>query len=168
MITIIMALAKVEDKLLFGDTSGKLPWGKIVEDMKFFKECTETKKSRTFICSQSTYNTLPKVVINRLRPRIVEEVTERDYSVESEIIILGGRKLIDSALPFADHVIISEIGGITEVKDSFIFLRDETVQKLNQMRFESDLWYFNTPSFDPNKPHLKQAYALSRDRYKSS
>lgn len=168
MLTIIMALAKVNGKYLFGDTSGKLPWGRIKEDMDFFKEFTSRGSSQKFICSQSTFNTLPRSVVRRLKPSIVEEIFDRDYNEAQEIVVLGGRKLIDSALPFADHVVISEIGGIETLSNSFIYLRDSTVEKLSNVEKETTCWYFHTPAFDPSKPHLKQAYCLTRDRYKTS
>lgn len=166
MLTIIMALAEVEGKYLFGDKSGKLPWGKIQADMDLFVSLTS--EEGVYMCTQSTYDTLPKSVIERLKVKVVEDTNWEELPADVNHVVLGGRKLIDAALPFADHIIISEIGGIAQKKDSFIYLRDSTIQKLSQAEKETYCWYFATPSFDPKNPHLKQAYCLSRDRYNSS
>ena len=166
MLTIIMALAKVNGKYLFGDTSGKLPWGRIKEDMDLFVDLNS--KKGVYLCYESTYKTLPKSVIKRLKPVIAETLNREWVDNETNYVILGGRKLIDSALPWADHIIISEIGGIIEEKDSFVYLKDSTVAKLASAERETTCWYFSTPAFDPTKVHLKQAYCLTRDRYKTS
>lgn len=171
MLTIIMATAKIGNKLLFGDTSGKLPWGHIKEDMKHFVAMTEPVNSRIFACSRSTYVTLPHDARKRLSPmivvedygRLVEILKPADMDI-TEVVILGGRKLIDSCIPAADHIIISEIGNV-EHKDSFIYLRDETVAKLSEFEQKSTCFYFNIGSYEVAKgvPYLRQAYVLSKD-----
>lgn len=170
MLTIIMAVAKVQDRLLFGDTSGKLPWGPIKEDMAHFVKMTEPASGRLFICSKSTYVTLPEKARQRLKPLLVTE----DYNSrlmqmltageDTELVILGGRKLIDSCIPHADHIFISEIGNV-EHKDSFIYLRDETVAKLSDFEQKSTCFYFNIGGYEVVKgvPYLRQAYVLSKD-----
>lgn len=170
MLTIIMAVAKVQDRLLFGDTSGKLPWGHIKEDMAHFVKMTEPASGRLFICSKSTYVTLPEKARQRLKPLLVTE----DYNSrlmqmltageDTELVILGGRKLIDSCIPHADHIFISEIGNV-EHKDSFIYLRDETVAKLSDFEQKSTCFYFNIGGYEVVKgvPYLRQAYVLSKD-----
>lgn len=171
MLTIIMATAKVGNKLLFGDTSGKLPWGHIKEDMQHFKSITEVAGGRIFACSRSTYTTLPVKARNRLKPlvvvedynRLVEMLEPADMDI-TEVVVLGGRKLIDSCIPAADHIMISEIGNV-EHKDSFIYLRDETVAKLSEFEQKSTCFYFNIGSYEVAKgvPYLRQAYVLSKD-----
>lgn len=168
MLTVIMAISKVNGKLLFGDTVGNLPWGKVEEDMRLFKELTHSTEDKLFICSRSTYETLPIVVIARLNPTIVEEYSEARFNVNEslyeEVIVLGGRKLIDSCLPYADNIIISEISGIPEIKDSFIYLRDTTVDKLAQLENETTCYYYHvSKTQDKTRPYLKQAYCLTRD-----
>lgn len=170
MLTIIMAVAKVQDRLLFGDTSGKLPWGHIKEDMKHFVEMTEPASGRLFICSKSTYVTLPEKARQRLKPLLVTE----DYNSrlmqmltageDTELVILGGRKLIDSCISHADHIFISEIGNV-EHKDSFVYLRQETVEKLANFEKTSTCFYFNIGGYEVVKgvPYLRQAYVLSKD-----
>lgn len=175
MITVIMAVAKVGNKLLFGDTSGKLPWGHIKEDMAHFVEMTEKADGRLFVCSKSTYVTLPNKAKSRLKPLLVAEdynslmqiLTEAaaPFDIDmKELVILGGRKLIDSCIPYADHIFISEIGNV-EHKDSFVYLRDETVQKLANFEKVSTCFYFDINSGNVVKgvPYLRQAYALSKD-----
>lgn len=170
MLTIIMAVAKVQDRLLFGDTSGKLPWGHIKEDMAHFVKMTEPASGRLFICSKSTYVTLPEKARQRLKPLLVTE----DYNSrlmqmltageDTELVILGGRKLIDSCIPHADHIFISEIGNV-EHKDSFVYLRQETVEKLANFEKTSTCFYFNIGGYEVVKgvPYLRQAYVLSKD-----
>lgn len=170
MLTIIMAVAKVQDRLLFGDTSGKLPWGHIKEDMAHFVKMTEPASGRLFICSKSTYVTLPEKARQRLKPLLVTE----DYNSrlmqmltageDTELVILGGRKLIDSCIPHADHIFISEIGNV-EHKDSFVYLRQETVEKLANFEKTSTCFYFDINSGEVVKgvPYLRQAYVLSKD-----
>lgn len=170
MLTIIMAVAKVQDRLLFGDTSGKLPWGHIKEDMAHFVKMTEPASGRLFICSKSTYVTLPEKARQRLKPLLVTE----DYNSrlmqmltageDAELVILGGRKLIDSCIPHADHIFISEIGNV-EHKDSFVYLRQETVEKLANFEKTSTCFYFNIGGYEVVKgvPYLRQAYVLSKD-----
>lgn len=170
MLTIIMAVAKVQDRLLFGDTSGKLPWGHIKEDMAHFVKMTEPASGRLFICSKSTYVTLPEKARQRLKPLLVTE----DYNSrlmqmltageDAELVILGGRKLIDSCIPHADHIFISEIGNV-EHKDSFVYLRQETVEKLANFEKTSTCFYFNIGGYEVVKgvPYLRQAYILSKD-----
>lgn len=177
MLTIIMAVAKIQDRLLFGDTSGKLPWGHIKEDMKHFVEMTEPDIRRIFICSKSTYVTLPEKARQRLKPLLVTEdynslmvmLTEAaapfDIDIDMhEIVILGGRKLIDSCIPHADHIFISEIGNV-EHKDSFVYLRQETAEKLANFEKTSTCFYFDINSGEVVKgvPYLRQAYVLSKD-----
>ncbi|MGL4518210.1 MAG: dihydrofolate reductase [Phocaeicola sp.] len=166
-----MATAKVGNKLLFGDTSGKLPWGHIKEDMLHFKSITEVASGRIFACSRSTYTTLPVKARNRLKPMIVVEdytrLTEMLNTTDMsmvEIVVLGGRKLIDSCIPEADHIMISDIGNV-EHKDSFIYLRDETVAKLSDFEQKSTCFYFNRGGVEVVKgaPYLRQAYVLSKD-----
>lgn len=170
MLTIIMAVAKVQDRLLFGDTSGKLPWGHIKEDMAHFVKMTEPASGRLFICSKSTYVTLPEKARQRLKPLLVTE----DYNSrlmqmltageDTELVILGGRKLIDSCIPHADHIFISEIGNV-EHKDSFVYLRQETVEKLANFEKTSTCFYFDINSGEVvnGVPYLRQAYVLSKD-----
>lgn len=170
MLTIIMATAKIGNKLLFGDTSGKLPWGHIKEDMAHFVKMTEPASGRLFICSKSTYVTLPEKARQRLKPLLVTE----DYNSrlmqmltageDTELVILGGRKLIDSCIPHADHIFISEIGNV-EHKDSFVYLRQETVEKLANFEKTSTCFYFNIGGYEVVKgvPYLRQAYVLSKD-----
>lgn len=170
MLTIIMAVAKVQDRLLFGDTSGKLPWGHIKEDMAHFVKMTEPASGRLFICSKSTYVTLPEKARQRLKPLLVTE----DYNSrlmqmltageDTELVILGGRKLIDSCIPHAEHIFISEIGNV-EHKDSFVYLRQETVEKLANFEKTSTCFYFDINSGEVVKgvPYLRQAYVLSKD-----
>lgn len=175
MLTIIMAVAKVQDRLLFGDTSGKLPWGHIKEDMAHFVKMTEPAKGRLFVCSKSTYVTLPQKARQRLKPMLVTEdynslmqmLTAAEASVAtdmSELVILGGRKLIDSCIPHADHIFISEIGNV-EHKDSFVYLRQETVEKLANFEKTSTCFYFDINSGKVVKgvPYLRQAYVLNKD-----
>lgn len=171
MLTIIMATSKIGDKLLFGDTSGKLPWGHIKEDMNHFVNITEPAKGRIFACSKSTYTTLPVRARKRLQPMIVAEDYERLVDMLSttdiqlsEIVVLGGRKLIDSCIPHADHIMISDIGNV-EHKDSFIYLRQETVEKLAEFERISSCWPFAMGRVwvEEGVPYLRQAYCLSRD-----
>lgn len=171
MLTIIMATAKIGNKLLFGDTSGKLPWGHIKEDMKHFMDMTEVASGRIFACSRSTYVTLPEAARKRLKPLVVVEdynrLTEMLEAADmelTEVVVLGGRKLIDSCIPAADHIMISEIGNV-EHKDSFIYLRDETVAKLSDFEQKSTCFYFNIGGYEVVKgvPYLRQAYVLSKD-----
>ena len=170
MLTIIMATARIGNKLLFGDTSGKLPWGHIKEDMAHFVKMTEPASGRLFICSKSTYVTLPEKARQRLKPLLVTE----DYNSrlmqmltageDTELVILGGRKLIDSCIPHADHIFISEIGNV-EHKDYFVYLRQETVEKLANFEKTSTCFYFDINSGEVVKgvPYLRQAYVLSKD-----
>lgn len=171
MLTIIMAVAKVQDRLLFGDTSGKLPWGHIKEDMKHFMDMTEVASGRIFACSRSTYVTLPEAARKRLKPLIVveeynrlAEMLEASDMDLTEVVILGGRKLIDSCIPAADHIMISEIGNV-EHKDSFVYLRPETVEKLATFEKTSTCFYFdiNSGKVVKGSPYLRQAYVLSKD-----
>lgn len=175
MLTIIMAVAKVQDRLLFGDASGKLPWGHIKEDMAHFVKMTEPAKGRLFVCSKSTYVTLPQKARQRLKPMLVTEdynslmvmLTEAaaPFDIDMhEIVILGGRKLIDSCIPHADHIFLSEIGNV-EHKDSFVYLRPETVEKLATFEKTSTCFYFDINSGEVVKgsPYLRQAYVLSKD-----
>lgn len=171
MLTIIMATAKIGNKLLFGDTSGKLPWGYVKKDIEHFVAMTEPVNGRIFACSHSTYVTLPEVARKRLKPMIVvEDYTRLIEMLEpvdmglTEVVILGGRKLIDSCIPAADHIMISEIGNV-EHKDTFIYLRDETVAKLADFEKKSSCFYFNTGRYEvvKGKPYLRQAYVLSKD-----
>lgn len=162
MLTIIMALAKVNGKYLFGDTSGKLPWGRIKEDMDLFVDLTS--KKGVYLCSESTYKTLPKSVIKRLKPVIAETLNREWVDNETNYVILGGRKLIDSCIPHADHIFISEIGNV-EHKDSFVYLRQETAEKLANFEQKSTCFYFDINSGEVVKgvPYLRQAYVLSKD-----
>lgn len=165
MITIIMAIAKVEDKHLYGSTTGKLPWGRVQEDMDIFVALTQGGTTTRFICSESTYNTLPPSVIKRLDPSITEFLTKElvDSYKGLDIVILGGRKLIDSAIPFAQHLFISEIAGIEKAEDTFIYLRKETMDKLSTFEFDSSCSYIVKPNKqESNKPYLYQCYCLSK------
>jgi dihydrofolate reductase len=171
MLTIIMATSKIGSKLLFGDTSGKLPWGQVKQDMEHFKCITEVAKGRIFACSKSTYSTLPVKARKRLQPMVVAEDYDRLIDMLSttdiqlcEVVVLGGRKLIDSCIPHADHIMISEIGNV-EHKDSFIYLREETVAKLAEFERVSSCWPFATgvAKVEEGVPYLRQAYCLSRD-----
>ena len=171
MLTIIMATAKVGNKLLFGDTSGKLPWGHIKEDMKHFVDMTEPASGRIFACSRSTYVTLPEAARKRLKPLVVVEDYNRlaemleaaDMDL-TEVVVLGGRKLIDSCIPHASHIFISEIGNV-EHKDSFVYLRQETAEKLANFEKTSTCFYFDINSEEVVKvvTYLRQAYVLSKD-----
>ena len=169
MISIIMAVAKVDGKLLFGDTSGGLPWGHIPADMAEFVRLTQPKEGRIFVCSESTYATLPQSVIKRLNPFKMELLLNSVLEPHIEYVVLGGRRLIDSALPWADNIYISEIGGVTEHKDSFIYLRESTVKKLSDAELESSCWYGSFDSTtdlypDKTKPYLLSTYLLSRNK----
>lgn len=172
MLTIIMATAKIGNKLLFGDTSGKLPWGYVKEDIEHFVAMTEPVNGRIFACSRSTFTTLPHAARKRLSPmiivedynRLVEMLEPADMDI-TEVVVLGGRKLIDSCIPAADHIMISEIGNVKH-KDSFIYLRDETVTKLAEYEQKSTCFYFtifNYGDIDKGVPYLRQAYVLSKD-----
>ena len=171
MLTIIMATSRIGDKLLFGDTSGNLPWGHIKEDMKHFMDMTEVASGHIFVCSRSTYVTLPEAARKRLKPlvivedynRLVEMLEPADMDI-TEVVVLGGRKLIDSCIPHADHIFISEIGNV-EHKDSFVYLRQETAEKLANFEKTSTCFYFDINSGEVVKgvPYLRQAYVLSKD-----
>ncbi|WBF79312.1 hypothetical protein IACHDJAJ_00073 [Aeromonas phage vB_AdhS_TS3] len=172
MITVIMAVAKVGNKLLFGDKSGSLPWGKIKADMDHFVYITEPKNGRTFVCSASTYSTLPQAARKRLQPLIIAESITDIYPdtkyvgniSDREFVILGGRKLIEEALKVADHVMVSEIGNPPEPKESHIYLRDSTVKALAEFEMISVWWPFILkPQEVTTQPYLRQAYCLSRN-----
>ncbi|AZV01895.1 hypothetical protein [Aeromonas phage Akh-2] len=172
MITVIMAVAKVGNKLLFGDKSGCLPWGRVKADLDHFVYITKPKEGRTFVCSSSTYSTLPQKARKRLQPLIIAESITDIYPdtkyvgnvSDREFVILGGRKLIEEALKVADHVMISEIGNPPEPQESHIYLRDSTVAALANFELISSWWPFSIEIQEvTTKPYLRQAYCLSRN-----
>lgn len=172
MITVVMAVAKVGNKLLFGDTAGTLPWGKVPADMEHFVYITGQKENRIFVCSASTFDTLPKKARKRLQPLIIAESITDIYPdtkyigdmSSKEFVVLGGRKLIEEALKVADHVMVSEIGNPPEPKESHIYLRDSTVKALAEFEMISTWWPFSVkPQEVTTQPYLRQAYCLSRN-----
>lgn len=167
MVKIIMAVARVPDKgLLFGHYEGRLPWGHCREDMMLFKTLTSDIEHTVYVCSNSTYQTLPIVAVQRLNPVVMEEFDPLLVRVKCNVVVLGGRKLIEEAIPYADAIHISEIGGVGEHKEGYIYLRPSTEKALSDFERYSRCEYSLapiSPFYNEPKPFLKQAYTLFRD-----
>jgi len=105
--------------------NNKMPWGKLKEDLKFFKEKTN---GNTVIMGRKTYdsigNPLPNrrnIIITRnknLKIKNCEIVNSIEEALkisknEKEVFIIGGGKIYEKVLPLANKLYI------TEIKDNF-------------------------------------------------
>ncbi len=103
-----------------------LPWaGRIPRDMKHFKEMTT---GRTVIMGRRTFESIGKMLPNRMNIVLTRDRTWRAPGVwrvftltdafalaqkeSDEVFIIGGAELFREAMPFANHLYITEIDGM--------------------------------------------------------
>jgi dihydrofolate reductase len=128
---------------------GNLPWPKNVDDLAWFKECTN---AQAVVMGRKTWESLPKKPLpNRInlvitstsmehynpRPhgtysgkdvcRILKDVIEARYGGIDDIWIIGGAQLVESCLPVIEELWLNDVGGDYHC-DTFLPKRKITAQ----------------------------------------
>ena len=121
--------------------NGRIPWD-IKDDLKFFREQTEGK---TVIMGRKTYESIghplpnrknivvtSKEIDNVLTTKNLQKALEIANS-DNDVFVIGGAKLLNDAIPFADEIIVSFVDSDVNYTDK----DDVTVVNLSFMEFFS-------------------------------
>lgn len=131
------------------------------EDMKFFKQTTT---GHTVIMGRKTFESLPKALANRRNIVIttnsnykaegIETVTSIDEALamcsdDNEVFVIGGGKIYELMLPYANKLYITEIDDLCSDADTFFPAFDKSIYqkeiiaeyKVNDIKFSHVLYF---------------------------
>ena len=131
------------------------------EDMKFFKQTTT---GHTVIMGRKTFESLPKALANRRNIVIttnsnykaegIETVTSIDEALamcsdDNEVFVIGGGKIYELMLPYANKLYITEIDDSCSDADTFFPAFDKSIYqkeiiteyKVNDIKFSHVLYF---------------------------
>lgn len=131
------------------------------EDMKFFKQTTT---GHTVIMGRKTFESLPKALANRRNIVIttnsnykaegIETVTSIDEALamcsdDNEVFVIGGGKIYELMLPYANKLYITEIDDSCSDADTFFPAFDKSSYqkeiiaeyKVNEIKFSHVLYF---------------------------
>src|SRR3989344_1176023 len=122
----ISIIAAIDTNYVIGN-NGKLPWGRIAEDLKYFRAKTIGKP---IIMGRKTFESLKTPLEKRLNIILTKDAsftvrhencvivhTIKDALAEAketgakEVMIIGGAEIFKLFIPFADHIYITIILG---------------------------------------------------------
>lgn len=127
---------------------GDLPWPKISEDLKWFKESTS---GSTVVMGRNTWNSLPfkplpnrhNVVVSRntnLKSDIIEVLRPDIYksrmnvmSQHEDVWIIGGAQLLESSLDIIDELWLNNVGGEYDCDVFLPYRKIESIFKVDKM-----------------------------------
>ena len=131
------------------------------EDMKFFKQTTT---GHTVIMGRKTFESLPKALANRRNIVIttnsnykaegIETFTSIDEALamcsdDNEVFVIGGGKIYELMLPYANKLYITEIDDLCSDADTFFPAFDKSIYqkeiiaeyKVNDIKFSHVLYF---------------------------
>lgn len=127
---------------------GDLPWPKIKEDFKHFKNLT---KGHTVVMGRLTYESIPKkfrplpgrkniIVSRNFQEEGIEVVPsiEEAVSGDGEIFLCGGKSIYEEGLKHANVMHISHIPGNYEADVYFPKINFSDYQLLNTQAFQDE------------------------------
>jgi dihydrofolate reductase len=131
---------------------GDLPWPKISEDLKWFKESTS---GSTVVMGRNTWNSLPfkplpnrhNVVVSRntnLKSDIIEVLRPDIYksrmnvmSQHEDVWIIGGAQLLESSLDIIDELWLNNVGGEYDCDVFLPYRKIESIFKVDKMEIRT-------------------------------
>ncbi len=97
--------------------NGKMPWH-FPEDLKYFKELT---LNHTVLMGRKTFESIGKTLPQRKNIILTHQLDysqpdciivhslEEALNIDSDLFVIGGQKLFEQTLPFADELYLTEI-----------------------------------------------------------